>query len=162
VVDVLYKMDSETIVAIGGGGGLSQGFCFKRIDVKTLNLSSHEPYTTLKPVPEVHLFAFNFNFKLPEKISVQEGNADKGTVTFSYRPIGTKTNTVCTYKGGAPTVKKGQPRPITKEFVFEKCSAGGGFNELRSGAWFQFKVNGNTQLAGAVKTSASVTLAREP
>jgi transposase-like protein len=58
--------------------------------------NSNEPYTTLKPVPEVHLFAFNFNFKLPEKISVQEGNADKGAITFSYRPLGTKVNTVCT------------------------------------------------------------------
>jgi hypothetical protein len=49
-------------------------------------------------------------------------------VTFKYFPSA----------GGSPTVKKGEPRPVTKEFVFEKCST------------------------GAVKTSASVTLAREP
>jgi hypothetical protein len=153
-----HYLDDETGIAPTSGG---YNMCMKRMDVTTLNLKSSETYTNPKPIPEVHLFVFNFDFKIPEKISVSEGNADKGTATLQFRKDKSKETTTCKYAGGSPTVKKGQPRPIATEFKFVSCSNGAVANAIETGAWFKLTVNGNTQLSGATKTEAQLTLQRE-
>jgi hypothetical protein len=63
---------------------------------------------------------------------------------------------LCWHKGISPTVKKGQPRPLTKEFVFDRCNDTLPFEATRVGNWFEFKVDGNTKLDGAAKTAVDL------
>jgi hypothetical protein len=112
------------------------------------------------------LFAFDFPFTLPETLPASEVNADKGSATLNFRKLKSKEVFICNYKGGAPVVKKGQTRPITKEFTFAGCTKAGALdstiqpNSTQSAAWFQLSVNGNTKLDGATKTQVDVVFQR--
>jgi hypothetical protein len=128
LVDRFFIYDSETLIGNAGG---DYTVCLKRIDVQELELKSQELYTTEKPETGKHLFAFDFPFTLPATLPVSQGNADKRTTILRFKKLNAKGAQAapeivsCTYKGGSPVVKKGEPRPISKEFTFHKFTRAG-------------------------------------